>query len=64
MKLLASVAGGSLRDEVGQRAVQRVEEFADEIMSIVYIGEERILELEKKIQKENDDMEKVKGMSR
>ena len=64
LKLLASAAGGSLRDEVGQKSVQRVEAFADEIMAIVYAGEEPIRELERRNKKLEDDMEKVKGMVR
>lgn len=64
LKLLASAAGGSLRDEVGQKAVQKVEEFADEILSIVYAGEEPIRELERKNKKIEDDMQKVKSMVR
>ena len=64
LKLIASAAGGSLRDEVGQKAVHKVEEFANEILTIVYTGEERILELEKKNKKLEDDMQKVKGMVR
>lgn len=64
LKLIASAAEGSLRDEVGQKAVKKVEEFADEILAIVYLGEERILELEKKNKKIEDDMQKVKGMVR
>lgn len=64
IKLIAAAAEGSLRDEVGQKAVQNVQEFANEILSIVYMGEEPILELERKNQKKREDMEKVKSMVR
>lgn len=64
LRLIASAAGGSLRDEVGQKAVQKVEEFASELITIVYRGEEPILELERRNQKMIDDMEEAKGLVR
>lgn len=64
LKLMASAAEGSLRDEVGQKAVKNVQVFADEILSIVYLGEQPIRELELRNQKKREDMEKVKGMIR
>lgn len=59
LKGMAASAEGSLRDEVGQRAILKVEEFSNELIRIVYQGEGPVLDLEKKNLQMLDDMESI-----
>lgn len=61
---LAGSAAGSLKDEVGQRAINKVEEFSNELIQIVYQGEEPIRELERKNAQMEEDMDRISGMIR
>lgn len=62
LKNMAYYAEGSLRDQVGQRATQRVVEFSDELIQIVDQGMEPVLELERKAVRMEEDMERIQGI--
>lgn len=64
LKQLAGTAGGALRDEVGQKAVRKVEEFSDELIRIATQGIEPIQELEKKNIQMEEKMSQISGMIR
>lgn len=64
LKGMAGSAEGSLKDEVGQRAIRKVEQFSDELIQIVYQGEEPIRELERKNAQMEEDMDRISGMIR
>lgn len=62
LKNMAYYAEGSLRDQVGQRATQRVMEFSDELINIVDQGVEPVRELERKAIQMEEDMERIQGI--
>lgn len=64
MKTIAQGAAGSLRDEVGQRAVEKVFEFCDKVIAIVYQGEQPIKELQLRNRRMQEDMEELRGRFR
>lgn len=64
LKAIAGTAENSLRDDVGKESIRKVEEFCDEVMNAVYQGEQPVLELEKINRRDQDDMERLRGMSR
>ncbi len=61
LMMVAQAAESGLRDEVGREAIQRVYEFCNEVINIVYQGEQPIRELERRNRQIEDDMEKLRG---
>lgn len=52
----ADSAEATLRDKVGQKDVRAVKELAETIRKVTATGEERILELQHKMEKEDNDV--------
>jgi len=60
LKTIAQATEGELRDDVGKKTLERVYEFCDHLIDIVYLGEQPIQELEKRNTEMQDDMENIR----
>lgn len=60
LKAEAGAAESVLKDRVGTKDTQVIHETADHIMMVTKKGEERIRELERKIQREKDAFESLR----
>ena len=59
LKNLASTAEGAMRDEMGQKAIPRIVEFADELIRIVQEGQEPISARKKSNKNDEDEMREI-----
>ena len=59
LKNLASTSEGVMRDEMGQKAIPRVVEFANELIKIVQEGKEPIAAKRKSNKEDEDEMREI-----
>lgn len=56
----AEAASSCLKDEVAKKNIDSIRDLAETILRVTAQGEERVRELERKIQKEKDDFESMR----
>lgn len=59
LKNIASNSEGAMRDEMGQKAIPKVVEFADELIKIVQEGKEPIAAKRKSNKQDEDEMREI-----